>query len=211
MSLVDRKLSLQRGLHTFPRGIFGSINELMHPTEVRERDTLIIACSEQGASPDNISFATPNRCVVLQHLAASMPSLNECETYEELCCDEVESLFDKYEFRHVIVCGHLYCGVIRHWLRPLKEGHTDVGNFRRRFESGTRDLVDRNYLPSSCKQRCTLMICEHVLCQIENVMTHPFVANRVTARTTSFHGWVVDDDTARVMAYSPQESAFVPV
>lgn len=211
VSLVNWKLSLKPGLHEFPSGTFGSVCELIHPGEVRERDTLVIACSEQGAAPDNISFATPNRCVILQNLAATMPSHSDCQRHEGLCCDDIEKLFDRYEFRHVIVCGHLDCGVIRNWLRPIKEGHTDIGNFRQRFESGTRDLVDQNYQPANEEQRYTLMICEHVLCQIENLLTHPFVADRIRAKTMSLYGWVVDDESARVMAYSSQESTFVPI
>jgi len=211
VSLVNWKLSLKQGLHEFPQGIFGSTSELIHPPEVRENDTLIIACSEQGAAPDNISFATPNRCVVLQHLAASMPSRTECETYEGLCCDDVEELFDKHEFRHVVLCGHLRCGVIRNWMQSVKPGQSDVGGFRKRFETGTKVLVDQNYTANTNEERCTLMICEHVLCQIENLLTHSFVADRVRTNATSLYGWVVDDDSARVMAYSPQESAFVPI
>ncbi len=211
MSLVNWNLSLKAGLHEFPKGIFGSANGLIRPLEVRERDTLIIACSEQGASPDNVSFATPNRCVILQHLAATIPSQSDCHRHAGLSFDTIETLFNEYEFHHVIVCGHLCCGVIRNWLRPISEGYTDIGGFRERFEHGTRDLVDQHYRPPTDKQRCTLMVCEHVLCQIENLMTHPFVATRVRAGVTSLHGWVIDDQSARVMGYNPEDSAFVPI
>lgn len=78
----------------------------------------MVACSEQGAAPDNVSFAEPGRSVFLQHLAASMPSAQDCEQYPPLSCRDIEELFDKHDFRHVIVCGHLGCGVIRHWPGP---------------------------------------------------------------------------------------------
>ena len=64
MSLVNCKLSLMEGLHQFPPNVFGSSRDLIDPRDARTRDTLIIACSEQGAAPYNISFAQPNRCVV---------------------------------------------------------------------------------------------------------------------------------------------------
>ena len=95
------------------------------------------------------------------------------------------------------------------WLQPAAQGDADFGGFRRRFELGTRDLVDKNYFPKSVSERIKLMIFEHVLCQIENLQTHPFVASRVQAQTTSFYGWVVDGDSARVFGFSPEESAFV--
>ena len=202
---------LKADLHRFPTGVFGSAGDLIHPTSVRERDTLMIACSELGTAPDNVSFAKPGRFIILQHIGASVPSKEECDNHEELSFDDIATLFDKYDFRNVIVCGHLNSGVIRYWLQPMKEGDTDVGKFRFRFEKGARDLVDSNYSPKTATDRCMLMICEHVLCQIENLLTHPFIMKRVRAEQLSFHGWVIDDETARVFAYSFEESAYVPI
>ena len=211
MSMVNWELSLKEGLHQFPQRTFGSPSDLTNTWDARERDTLIIACSELGTAPDNISFTEPNRCVVLQHLAASIPSKDECDRHQVLSCDSIEKLFDKHEFRHVIVCGHLLCGVIRSWLKPIERGYTDFGSFRLRFETGTKELVERNYLSNTDEEKLTLMICEHVLCQIENLLTHSFVMKRVRGGTMSLHGWVVDDQSARVLGYSPVESAFVPI
>ena len=95
MSMVNWELSLKEGLHQFPQRTFGSPSDLTNTWDARERDTLIIACSELGTAPDNISFAEPNRCVVLQHLAASMPSKDECDRHQVLSCDSIEKLFDK--------------------------------------------------------------------------------------------------------------------
>jgi len=118
MSLMNGAIPLRPGLHQFPGNVFGSISDLIEPSDSRERDSLIIACSELGAAPDNVSFAKREQFIVLQHLAASMPSRNECEMYEGLSFEAVERLFDRYEFRRVIVCGHVECGVIHNWLQP---------------------------------------------------------------------------------------------
>ena len=208
MSVIDLKLALRSEIHDFPEGIFGSASQLTNLDIAREWDTLIIACSEQGAAPDQISFKTENRFAVLQHLAASIPSRAECATYEGLSCDEIEALFDKHEFRHVIVCGHLECGVIRNWLRPSKHDSRDVGGFRARFEAGTMSIVDQHYVTHSYEQRVRLMICEHVLCQVENLITHPFVMDRVRIGATSIHAWIMDDQTARVYGYHPVKNEF---
>ena len=207
MSLVKCKVSLRSNLHSFPENSFGSVADLVRPSS-RERDTLIIACSELGSAPDYASFANRERFVILQHLAASLPSKAECEMYDELCFIAIEQLFYKYDFRHVIVCGHLSGGAIPYWLSPAAAGDTDAGGFRRRFEQGPRKLVDDNYFPSSEAERLELLVFEHILCQIENLLTHSFGSQRVETQTTSFYGWVVDDDSARVFGYQPNESAF---
>ena len=207
MSLVKCKVSLRSNLHSFPENSFGSVADLVRPSS-RERDTLIIACSELGSAPDYASFANRERFVILQHLAASLPSKAECEMYDELCFIAIEQLFYKYDFRHVIVCGHLSGGAIPYWLTPKAERDTDHGGFRRRFQQGTRKLVDDNYFPSSEAERLELLVFEHILCQIENLLTHPFVSRRVRTQTTSFYGWIVDDQSARVYGYHPEESAY---
>lgn len=202
--------TLKAGLHHFAPEVFGCADDLINPKAVRERDTLMIACSEQGSAPNNVSFACPGRFSVLQHIGASIPSKVECDV-AGVSCDDVKQLFNKHDFRHVIVCGHLGCGVIRGWLQPIVDGYEDIGNFRRRFEKGTRQLVDGNYSPNTVTERCALMICEHVLSQIENLLTHSFIIKRVQAKQTLFHGWVIDDETARVFGYCCKESAFLPI
>ncbi|MEM7453308.1 MAG: carbonic anhydrase [Planctomycetota bacterium] len=208
MSGAVEELLLKKGLHRLPREVFGSPRDLIRPGETRERDTLLIACSELGAAPDNISCATPERFVVLQHLAASMPSLAECERFEGVSMLDVQRLFEDCEFCNVIVCGHLGCNVIRNWLNPRAKTQRDAGSFRARFESRTVKLVDSNYDPETTDDRVQLMICEHVLCQLENLLTHRFVDERVRSGWTRLHGWVIDDDSARVMAYCPRNSTF---
>lgn len=211
MSLVQSRISLRADVHSLDKIIFGSVADLVNPPVSREKDTLIIACSELAAGPDCISFGKRERFLVLQHLAGSIPSENECEKHDGLSCDSVQQLFDKYEFRHVIVCGYLGCGAVARWLQPESKKDPDTGGFRRRFETGTRRLVDASYSPDSCSKRFELMIFEHVLCQIENLLTHSFVSERIRAKTTSIYGWVVDDESSRVYGYSHDQSAYLPI
>ena len=209
MSLANKIFQIRESLHEFPSGTFGSNRELLAPQVVRERDTLVFACSEQGTAPDNISFTTPNRCVIIQNLAASIPAYSDCIAQEGLSFGDVESLVSKYEFPFLIVCGHLQCGLIRAWLRPNPVSQNDIGGFRKRFERDVVALVDANYEFSDLAQRCTFMICEHVLCQIENLLTHHCIADRVRSGNLSLYGWVVDDETARIYSYAHERSAFV--
>jgi len=209
---------LKPEIHQFTGDVFGSTTDLLAPPDEGQTDTLLIACSEQGTGPDYVSCAGPERIVTIQHLAGSMPSRRDCQKYFGLSCDGVEKLFDKHEFRHVILCGHLDSKVIPYWLAddelqpagspPRNSNRSDVGYFRQRFEQGTRDLVDNNYLPSSSEERCRLMIFEHVLCQVENMLTHPFVMKRVFTKRTSFHAWVADNQSPGVFGYDPKLSAF---
>ena len=108
MSLVKPRIALTADLHQFSKDVFGSITGLVRPLVARKKDTLIIACSELGTAPDSISFGKPEQFLILQHLAASIPSKSECEIYDGLSCEGLEQLFDKYEFRNVIILSLIH-------------------------------------------------------------------------------------------------------
>ena len=203
---------LKAGLHAFPDNTFGNIDNLKNPQTSAIQDTLLVACLEMGTAPNYISIANPDRFVILQHLAASIPSLQECDTYSGLSIKPIEALFEKYEFRNVILTGHFGCRCIPYWLKTPPHTDTDIGYFRERFNQSTRRLFEQNYVddtndnPLSC-----CIVCEHVLCQVENMLTHPFISERVLAKESAFYAWVVDDKTARVFGYNPLTSAFSPI
>jgi carbonic anhydrase len=211
MSLVKSKVSLRADIHQFPTNVFGSTADLVAPRVARHPDTLIVACSELGTAPNYLSFGDKKRFLVLQHLAASIPSEIECNLYDELSLEPIERLFDEHEFRHVIICGKLGSGVIPYWLQSENTSEKDIGWFRKRFQHGTRRLVDDNYVTNSVSARIELMIFEHVLCQIENLLTHRFINMRTRTGETSLYGWVVDNESARIYSYRSSQSAYVLV
>ncbi len=113
MSLVKSKVPLKSDLHQFANNVFGSLASLIDPANSRAKDTLFITCSELGSAPDCMSFGDQDKFLVLQHLAASIPTKTDCEVYVRNSFEAVRELFSKHEFRHVVICGHLGCGVIR--------------------------------------------------------------------------------------------------
>lgn len=205
-------IQLESGLHQFSRDFFGDLKDLVDADKASYRDTLLIACSDHGAAPDNVSFAGHDRFLIVQHIGGSIPSKLECdegdEKYDGLSIKDIEATFEKYDFRCVIMCGHLGCGVLRNWLKPRVAGDRDFGGFRQRFENSTRRAVDETYSPETVEERNELMVCEHVLYQLENLATHQFIIDRLSENRTNFHGWVVDDATARVLAYNSAASRF---
>lgn len=209
MSQLISKYSLIPELHKFPADLFGSAEDLIASQGARLKDTLIIACSELGLAPDLISFGRPEQFVILQHLAASVPSKQDCKQCVELNFQPVIHLFEQHQFRDVIVCGHFGSTVIPYWLETSARGRSDVGQFRRRFDDGARTLVDQNYTPNSESERTILIILEHALCQIENLLSHDQIHQLAQSKTTVFHAWIVDNSTARIFSYRPKGSAFV--
>lgn len=68
------KMSLRvRRTASVPGSTFGTVQEFLHPAHVRERDTLIVACSEPGVAPDKDSLKTVNGREILSTLPLQYP------------------------------------------------------------------------------------------------------------------------------------------
>lgn len=200
-------IPLDQSLHAFPTEYFGVASDFLASAGKTETDTLMIACSEQGAAPDNVSFARPGRFFVLQHIAASIPPPKD-DTRNTVITD-IEFAFSQHEIKHVIICGHLKCGVIRTWLNRSKG--TDLRGMRTQFENTTLHAVNQAYSSYLGDDRVEAIVCEHTLFQVEHLCSHPFILNKIESQDLRLHAWMADDDTARVRAYDPIRGCFVVI
>jgi carbonic anhydrase len=131
---------------------------------------MMLSCSDHGTAPDNVSFAGPDRFFIIQHLAATIPSVSESNN--DTTFADTEFAFELEEPKHVIVCGHLACGVIASWLEAKT---IDTGGFKTRFQRTTQAAVDAAYPNLRAADRLEMMIYEHVLFQLENLQSHELI------------------------------------
>lgn len=196
-------IEFDRQLHQFTPEFFGKISDFLETADSTRRDALMLACADHGTAPDNISFAGPGRFSILQHIGASIRSARDRTSSSVI--DDVELLLDRHDHKHVVVCGHLACGVIRNWLKP---DCPDYGGLTTHFRTTTQTAVDAAYPQSSDEERVERMICEHVLFQVENLQSHDVVRERLEAGRLRLHAWIADDTTARIHAYDPVKGVF---
>lgn len=199
-------IPLDRELHQFTPEHFGTLGDLLKGNRSGNCDTLMIACADHGTAPDNVSFARPGRFFILQHLVSSIPPVDRIA--EDLIPADIEFALNTKEIQHVIVCGHLGCGIIRNFLEPET---TDCGGLKERFLDMALEVLNRTESVYGEEELLELLIREHVLLQLENLQSYPFVQNRLEAGELQFHAWVVNDATARVHAYDARRGNFLPI
>ncbi|QDT64101.1 carbonic anhydrase [Calycomorphotria hydatis] len=192
-------IHLDSSLHCFDPSHFGMAGDFRVPPEGNQRDTLLIACSDQGTAPDNISVSNSDRFFILQHLAASVPR-PEDEAVDN-SFQSIAAVIANYDIRHVIVCGHLGCNVLRNWLKDTYSH--DIGMLRARFRSAALKTVNESYPEHSGRVYYDHLVCEHALYQLENLQSHPVIQEKLVANDLKLHLWIVNDATARVLNYDP--------
>ncbi|MCC9608487.1 hypothetical protein LOC68_10025 [Blastopirellula sp. JC732] len=197
---------LDKSLHQFAPQYFGTAFDIQQSLDDDVCDILMIACSCHGSAPDEVSIAGPERIFTLQHLAATVPAATEESPTS--AADDLAYAFQYFDFKHVILCGHMGCNVIRRWAQP---DQNDSRGLQKKFQQTTASVVDQTYPTRLDHERQRLLICEHLLCQLENLLTHDFVLDRLETGELRLHGWLVDEMTARIRAYDAVHGRFVPI
>lgn len=144
--------------------------------------TLIIACSDSRVEPAQIFGAGPGELFIVRNVANLVPPYEEKATGFHGVSAAVEFAVTSLEVSRIVVLGHAMCGGIK----ALMSDHIDgefVGPWVR-IAQRARERV----LACAPADPYTACECEAMKISLENLMTFPWVAERVAAGTLSLHG-----------------------
>ena len=173
---------------------------------------LVISCCDSRADPGMLLGAGPGDIFVVRNVANLVPPYGDAAQMPGIRAD-IEFAVKSLKVAHIIILGHSGCGGIR----ALMDGE---GITQRNFEFiGTwvsiarpvrervlRELAGR---PESEQVRA----CEHgaIVQTLENLMTFPWIRERVERGETELHGWYFDIQAGELMGYSAERKAFAPL
>ncbi|GBU17186.1 MULTISPECIES: carbonic anhydrase [Methylobacterium] len=174
----------------------------------QEPDILVIGCCDSRVSPEVIFDVGPGELFVVRNVANIVPP---CETGGEYhgTSAAIEFAVQGLNVGHIVVLGHASCGGIKAYADKAKP--LSGGNFIGKWVSLVEPAVARAG-DSSAPDYITRLEHAMVSQSIENLLTFPFVAERVADGRLALHGahfgvatgdlWVRDPatgDFARLM------------
>lgn len=208
----DRHLPEMRRTVTIPSRFFGDHRELIG--ELGKSDEPIgtlIVCSEMGWAPDNLFHLLPGQLLIVQNLANCIPS----RAVDSVTVGSIEFGFRNQQCRHLIVCGHLRCRPIQMAIREVAAAGASVdvvgsgvSIFATHDFRGTSEILKKFYRNSPQEDLLEIATQEHVLVQVENILTHASVSDRLLKGLLKIHAWIVDDATSRIFVFDPIENEF---
>jgi carbonic anhydrase len=200
---------LVEGIHHFQANAFRTQRELFeHLARGQNPDTLFITCSDSRIDPNLITRTRPGELFILRNAGNIIPPFGAAGGGE---APTVEFAVVALGVRDIIICGHSHCGAVKGLLHPDKL--IDLPNVAAWLyhAEATRRIMFEKYQHVSAAELLTASIEENVLVQLENLATHPFVAERLRDGKLNLHGWVYDIETGEVYAYDPAAGQFHPV
>jgi carbonic anhydrase len=173
---------------------------------------LVISCCDSRADPGMLLGAGPGDIFVVRNVANLVPPYRNGAEMPGIRAD-IEFAVKSLNVEHIIILGHSGCGGIR----ALMDGE---GATRHEFEFiGTwvgiaqpaRERVLRELAGES--PAVQTRACEHgaIALSLENLMSFPWIRERVEAGSLELHGWYFDIDAGELLTYSAATSSFAPL
>jgi carbonic anhydrase len=166
---------------------------------------LVVACIDSRVDPAMIFDAAPGEMLTVRNVASLVPPYAPDASYHGTSA-ALEFAVRVMEVRDVIVLGHGLCGGVQ----TLLEGTPDRANeFVAPWMSIARPACARamRFPPGEGRR----LICEHEVIKVSlaNLMTFPWIAERVAAEKLTLHGAWFDIRIGALMILQP-DGAFAP-
>jgi carbonic anhydrase len=202
---------LVEGIHHFQANAFRSQRELFeHLAHGQSPDTLFITCSDSRIDPNLITRTRPGELFIMRNAGNIIPRFGEASASGGEA-PTIEFAVVALGVRDVVVCGHSQCGAVKGLLHPDKLIHLPTVAAWLYHAEATRRIMFEKYQHCTPAELLTATIEENVLVQLENLATHPAVAEAIRKGKLNLHGWVYDIQTGEVFAYDPGAGQFVPI
>lgn len=170
---------------------------------------LFIGCADSRVIPTLITNTAPGELFVLRNVGNFVAPYKPDEDFHATAAG-IEYGVTALEVSEVIICGHTHCGAIAALYQEIDSKafiHTkkwlSLGNKAKAIAllslGGGADKTELLRLTEKLS----------VVSQIENLLTYPYVKERVEQGSLHIHGWMYDIETGDIEYYDPDEHEFL--
>ena len=204
---------LTRGFLEFRRGTFlpqrARFEQLAREQQPR---VMMIACSDSRVDPAILTGAEPGDLFVVRNVANLVPPYETGGKYHGVSA-ALEFGVTALGVEHIIVFGHVDCGGI-HALLTADPAVDEQHSFIHRWlqiadEARRRTLIVARHEPIETHLR--VLEQEAIKTSLANLLTFPWIEERVAAGSLRLHGWSFDIKEGEVRAYVPEDNTFAPL
>lgn len=170
---------------------------------------LFITCSDSRVDPHLLTGSDPGDLFVLRTAGNIIPPYTNTLGGEAAT---IEYAVQVLKIPDIIICGHSQCGAMGGLLSPASIDDLHAVKAYLEHAQPCLSVVDQKHSQIGDREtRLARTIEENVLLQLENIATHPSVADAIGRGELKLHGWVYKFETGEVSAYKAENNAFLPV
>lgn len=171
--------------------------------------TMVIACSDSRTDPSLIMQCEPGDIFVVRNVANIVPPY-ECDAGYHGVSSAIEYAVKVLGITDLIVLGHSLCGGIEALMHDDKVRHTEFLYKWLSVMGPVREEVVEHFGEVD-KKSCTACEMAGILQSLRNLLTFPWIRERMEAGTLNLHGWYFDMETGQLLSYLRQTKSFEPL
>ena len=172
---------------------------------------LFIGCADSRVVPNLITQTDPGDMFVMRNVGNFVPKYGH-ETDLGGVSSAIEYSVQALNVSEIIVCGHTQCGAIAALYSGVdKQKFTSVNRWLQHGRKAQTMAVKT--VGKKAGHEALLRATEKfsVMTQMENLLSYPFVKERVEAGTLQIHGWIYDIKSGEVEYYDEVQDRFVEI
>lgn len=168
---------------------------------------LVVACSDSRADPATIFNASPGELFVVRNIAGLVPPFEEDSGYHGTSAALAFAVM-QLGVGNILVMGHAQCGGVAAAIdNKLVAGVPFIGHWIDLLEPA----LEHSAHLSDSHQRHVAMERDCVRLSLKNLMTFPFVAERVKAGKLRLHGARFGIANGQLEVLDAKTDEFIPV
>jgi len=198
--------SLIEGIEFFQHKVFPEYEPIFRRlAKGQSPEVLLITCSDSRIAPNLVMQTQPGELFQIRNAGNVVPAWGagggETAT--------IEYAIRVLGIRNILVCGHTDCGAMKALLDPSSlTALPAVKDWIESLTEARRVLDDGNGPPGD---PLDAIIEENVLVQIQNLKTHPAVAETLANRELNIQGAVYEIESGDFKIYCPKRRVFAPL
>ena len=186
----------------------GRRNQFHLLAEGQRPECLFVTCADSRVVPDLILQTQPGEMFICRNAGNVIPRAGEPAGGVSAT---IEYGVQVLGVRHLIVCGHSDCGVIRALMAPnTLDKLPSVRDWLQHVEPAW-EYVDEVERHGGELTRHTALAHANVLAQLDNLRTHGFIQQAVAEGSLVLYGWYYDILSGRIEQYDEKLRRFMPL
>ncbi|NUN04186.1 MAG: carbonic anhydrase [Bdellovibrio sp.] len=197
------------GFHKFRNNYFVKDTELFEQLTSggQAPKTLIIGCSDSRVDPALLTQAEPGDIFVVRNVANLVPPYETGGKFHGVS-SAIDFAVNSLKVENIIVLGHEHCGGIYALLKGPPEQDGFISSWMRIAAEAKIEVLSE--MPTaSYKEQMTACAKKSILISMENLMSFPFIQERLKARDLKIYGWFFELEAGRLLEFNYEQKKFI--
>ena len=170
-------------------------------------EILVVACCDARVDPALVLDCAPGDLFVIRNVANLVPPAENQGHYHGTSA-ALEFGVRKLNVGHIIVLGHAHCGGIQALLEGNVQKEDAFISEWMGIAAAAREQVSREFAGADSAVRQCACEQQAILVSLGNLMTFPWVRERVEQGTLTLHGWYFDIERGELLGYDAAARQF---